>query len=117
MEKQRLARSGGATGVVTPSPATNGHPPNIPQRHHQQQHGAGQGRANNRSNLTEPVHHKVAGDAAPSQANDLAAGHGLPHSLRRISNAGGGVGTGSFIRLEPRPAPSHSNNISSQVAN
>lgn len=118
MEKQRLARSGGGTGVVTAGPATNGHPSNIPQRHHQQPHQVGQGRANNRSNLTEPVHHKVAADAGqPSQVNDLATGHSLPHSHRRISNAGGGAGTGPFIRLEPRPAPSHSNTINSQVAN
>ena len=115
MEKQRLARSGG--GGVTAGPAVNGHASNIPQRHQQQQHQAGLGgRGSNRSSA-EPAHHKVTADAATH--NDLATSHSLPHSLRRLSSGGGGSasgGGGSFIRLEPRPAPSHSNNInSSQV--
>lgn len=115
MEKQRLARSGGAIGAVPV--AVNGHGSNLPQRQPQPlQTGVGGGGSNNRSSngAMEPqvqvqVHHnhKVGADA--SSHNDLAAGHSLPHSLRRLSNGGGGS---SFIRLEPRPpAPSHSNNI------
>ncbi len=114
MEKQRLARSGGAIGAVPV--AVNGHVSNLPQRQPQPlQTGVGGRGSNNRSSngAMEPqvqvqVHHnhKVGADA--SSHNDLAAGHSLPHSLRRLSNGGGGS---SFIRLEPRPAPSHSNNI------
>ncbi|XP_046655102.1 calmodulin-binding transcription activator 1-like isoform X5 [Daphnia pulicaria] len=119
MEKQRLARSGGTIGAVPV--AVNGHVSNLPQRQPQPlQTGVGGRGSNNRSSngAMEPqvqvqVHHnhKVGADA--SSHNDLAAGHSLPHSLRRLSNGGGGS---SFIRLEPRPAPSHSNNIQQRQA-
>ena len=79
-------------------PAVNGHASNIPQRHEQQHQAGLGGRGSNRSKVT--TH------------NDLATGHSLPHSLRRRKR---GRKRHSFIRLEPRPAPSHSSNINSQV--
>lgn len=118
MEKQRLARSGGGNVAAAAGPAVNGHTPNIPQRHHQAGVGGGGGRGSNRSSA-EPVHHHkvVVGGADATSLNDLATGHTLPpHSLRRLSNGAGAQASGSFIRLEPRLAPSHSNNINhSQV--
>ena len=121
MEKQRLARSGGGVGPVPV--AVNGH--NLPQRQQQQQlqttgvvGGGGRGSNNSRlsNNAMDPqvqqVHHNHKVGADVSSLNDLAAGHSLPHSLRRLSNGGAGS---SFIRLEPRPAPmSHSNTIQQQ---
>uniref|UniRef100_A0A0P6EII8 Calmodulin-binding transcription activator n=1 Tax=Daphnia magna TaxID=35525 RepID=A0A0P6EII8_9CRUS len=117
MEKQRLARTGGSVGAVPV--AVNGHVSNAPQRQQQQQQqlqtggggGGGGGRVGNSrtsANMEPQVHHnhKVGADA--SSLNDLATGHSLPHSLRRLSNGGP---ASSFIRLEPRPAPSHSSNI------
>ena len=112
MEKQRLARSGGGGGVAA-VPAANPSNAPPPQRHH---HQAGGGRNSNRSSVEPVQHHKAVADTS-SSLNDLAAGHSLPHSHRRISNGGGGNGPAgnSFIRLEPRPAPPHSNAINSQV--
>ncbi|XP_059350166.1 calmodulin-binding transcription activator 2-like [Daphnia carinata] len=114
MEKQRLARTGGSVGAVPV--AVNGHISNAPQRQQQQQQqlqgvGGGGGRVGNSrtsANMEAQVHHnhKVGADA--SSLNDLATGHSLPHSLRRLSNGGP---ASSFIRLEPRPAASHSSNI------